>query len=459
MPVAQFPGTRNWGYDGVHPYAVQNSYGGPHGLQEFVDAAHSVGLGVVLDVVYNHLGPEGNYLARFGPYFTSRYHTPWGDAINYDGADSESVRRFFIDNACQWIRDFHLDGLRLDAVQAIFDLSAQPFLAELQAAVERTGAECGRTVVVTAESNQNDVRLVRSQAAGGIGHDALWNDDFHHAVHSALTGETHCYYADFGGVAPVVKVLNDVFVNDGDYSPYRRRRHGNRVGDQSREQFIVSIQNHDQIGNRAGGERLVALTSPEAVRGAAALLLLSPFTPLLFMGEEYGETRPFPFFSSFEDHGLIEAVRCGRRTEFAASYDAKCEALDPQSPETFAAAVVSWDWQDDATRAGMRNLYRTLLAARRTWPALVDRRRTTAELDADDSRLLVVRRGEAPGVTAWWNATPQGVPFAVALPDGMRLVLSTAEQRFGGRRKSLDGVAELQPYELVIAGGPECRTS
>ena len=264
MPVAQFPGDRNWGYDGVHPNAVQNSYGGPRALQQLVDAAHRAGLAVFLDVVYNHLGPEGNYFGKFGPYFTDRYQTPWGQAINYDGPDSDPVRQFVVDNACQWVRDFHIDGLRLDAVHAIFDLGARHILADIQAAVQAEADLAGRRVHVIAESNQNDVRLVSPVERGGYGLDGVWNDDFHHSVHALLTGERDGYYEDFGQPADLAKAVNDVFVYDGCYSPFRRRRHGSRVGDLDRTRFVVCVQNHDQVGNRAQGDRLSVLVPPAA---------------------------------------------------------------------------------------------------------------------------------------------------------------------------------------------------
>ena len=318
MPVAQFSGDRNWGYDGVHPFAVQNSYGGPSALQKLVDSAHHAGLAVLLDVVYNHFGPEGNYLESFGPYETDRYRTPWGRAINFDGPDSDPVRRFVIDNAVAWVRDFHLDGLRLDAVHAIYDFSARHIFAELQDEVQAEAERQGRIVHVIAESDLNDVRLVLPAERGGHGLTAAWSDDFHHCVHTILTGERDGYYRDFGRPEQLARAYADVYVYDGRYSRCRRRRHGNRVGDTDRGRFIVAVQNHDQVGNRAFGERLTALLPPEAQRLSCGLLLVSPCSPLLWMGEEYGETRPFPFFSSFSDPQLIEAVRRGRREEFAA---------------------------------------------------------------------------------------------------------------------------------------------
>ncbi|MGC3967290.1 MAG: malto-oligosyltrehalose trehalohydrolase [Pirellulales bacterium] len=394
MPLAQFPGTRGWGYDGVHFYAVQNSYGGPAALQRFVDAAHRAGLGVVLDVVYNHFGPEGNYAGMLAPYFTSCYHTPWGDALNYDGPDCEPVRRYVIDSACRWVRDFHIDGLRLDAVQTIFDCGSEHILAELAQAVHAAAADCGRNVVVTAETDQNDTRLIRSRSNGGYALDAVWSDDFHHAIHALLTGERHGYYEDFGEVRQLVKSLNEMHVYDGCYSPRKRRRHGSPAGDLPRERFIICIQNHDQIGNRAGGERLGVLVSPAAQRLAAALLLTSPGTPLLFMGQEYGEPNPFPYFCSFLDDRLVEAVRAGRGREFAEFLAAhQGELFDPQAESTFTLARPSWSWRQDAAHSGLRHLYRTLLHARRTFAPLVDRTQVHAAVVADHPSLLEIRRG------------------------------------------------------------------
>jgi maltooligosyltrehalose trehalohydrolase len=317
MPVAQFPGDRNWGYDGVYPGAVQNSYGGPEGLKRLIDACHQRGLAVTLDVVYNHLGPEGNYLCDFGPYFTDRYHTPWGAAINFDGPDSDAVRRFFIENALSWVTEFRLDALRLDAVHGIFDFSALHFLQELAAAVHEQAERLNRRIYVIAESDLNDVRLVSSPELGGYGLDAQWNDDFHHALHTLLTGERTGYYEDFGRIQDLAKAFAEGFVYSGAYSPARRRRHGNTSKDLAADRFVVCAQNHDQVGNRLKGDRLSALVSFEGLKLAAAVVLLSPFIPLLFMGEEYGETAPFPYFVSHSDPDLIEVVRRGRRAEFA----------------------------------------------------------------------------------------------------------------------------------------------
>lgn len=292
MPVAQFPGTRNWGYDGVFPFAVQDSYGGPAGLKRLVNACHREGLAVVLDVVYNHLGPEGNTLGDFGPYFSERYRSPWGPALNFDGPGSDEVRRFFIENALAWITDYHVDALRLDALHAILDLSAYPFLAELAAAVRERAARLHRRVYLIAESDLNDPKLVRPPEVGGYGLDAQWNDDFHHALHALLTGERTGYYEDFGTVAHLARAFTEGYVYTGQYSVYRRRRHGVPARALPAHAFAVFAQNHDQVGNRMRGERLSALVPFEALKLAAAVVLLSPYLPLLFMGEEYGETAP-----------------------------------------------------------------------------------------------------------------------------------------------------------------------
>jgi maltooligosyltrehalose trehalohydrolase len=452
MPIAQFPGARNWGYDGVHPSAAQNSYGGPLGLQKLVDAAHCAGVGVLLDVVYNHWGPEGNYLARFGPYFTERYHTPWGRAVNYDGPDSDPVRHFVIDSACQWIRDFHIDGLRLDAVQTIYDRSQVTLIAELQEAVQDIAAAVGRTALVTVETDENDVRHVTSRGLGGHSLDGVWSDDFHHAVHSALTGERDGYYSDFGAPQQIAKSLNDVFCYDGCHSPYRRRRHGTGVGSVGRERFVACIQNHDQVGNRALGERLSKLLPPEAQRLAAALLLLSPFTPLLFMGEEYAEEHPFLFFCSFSDPQLREAVRSGRLREFAElAFKWQGSLPDPNAEETFTAAKLSWKWPAGSYHGGMRNLYQVLLAARRNWPSLLDRRFTRARLGSAGEPSLILERGESPRLTAWANLTSVPQPIAAKERPGM-LLLSTAEKRFGGAAENRVNLKELMPYEVAIWG-------
>jgi maltooligosyltrehalose trehalohydrolase len=334
MPVAAFPGERNWGYDGVYPFAVQSSYGGPDQLKRLVDACHRRGLAVVLDVVYNHLGPEGNYLRDFGPYFTDTYRTPWGEAINFDGPYSDEVRRFFLENALHWFSRYHIDCLRLDAVHAIYDCSAHPFLLELAEETAQWSRELGRPLYLIAESDLNDARLIRSPETGGMGLRAQWSDDFHHAVHAYLTGERNGYYLDFGDFDHVVKAVRDGFVYDRRYSRYRKRHHGNSCQDLPADRLVVCIQNHDQVGNRMLGERLSSLVSFQAFKIAAAVLLLGPNVPLLFMGQEHGEQAPFQYFVNHGDPELVEAVRRGRRDEFQ-SFAWAGELPDPQDPDTF----------------------------------------------------------------------------------------------------------------------------
>jgi maltooligosyltrehalose trehalohydrolase len=363
MPVAQFPGGRNWGYDGVDLYAPQNSYGGPEGLRRLVNAAHDVGLAVILDVVYNHVGPEGNYLGSFGPYFTETYKTPWGSAVNYDGPDSEEVRRFVIDNALHWVTEYHMDGLRLDAVHGIFDFGARHVLRDLADAVHLQGKLLGRQVHVIAESDLNDPKVIRDGECG-FGHDAQWSDDLHHAIHAAITGEQMGYYSDFGGVLPIATALQDRFVYAGRFSAYRKRRHGAPANQISADHFVVCIQNHDQVGNRATGDRLSTLVPFEKRKLAAALYLLSPYVPMLFMGEEYDETNPFQYFVSHGDEQLVEAVRKGRREEFKA-FGWGDDVPDPQSEDTFRRSRLDRARMQRPEGSAMRALYRDLLRLRR----------------------------------------------------------------------------------------------
>lgn len=369
MPVAQFPGDRNWGYDGVYPFAVQNSYGGPAGLKRLIDACHGKGLAVILDAVYNHLGPEGNYLGQYGPYFTDRYRTPWGDAINFDGPHSDEVRRFFIDNALYWIDEFHIDALRLDAVHGIFDFSASPFLAELGEAVHRHAERLGRKIAVIAESDLNDARVISPPEIGGLGIDAQWSDDFHHALHSLITAETAGYYADFGQMRHLEKAYREGFVYTGQYSGYRKRRHGNSPTGRTAEQFIVFSQSHDQVGNRMAGDRPAVTQSVEKLKLAAGAVILSPFVPLLFMGEEYGETAPFCYFTSHSDPGLAEAVREGRRREFSA-FAWSGDIPDPQDEETFLASKLNPALAGRGTGKVLLDFYAELMRLRKGLPAL-----------------------------------------------------------------------------------------
>ncbi len=458
MPAAQFPGSRNWGYDGVLPFAVQNTYGGPRALRELVDACHARGLAVVLDVVYNHLGPEGNYLADFGPYFTEQYATPWGPALNFDSAHSDEVRNFFMDNALTWIEDFHLDGLRLDAVHAIFDMSARPFLQELASEVRRLGRRLGKPVHLLPESDANDARLIREQSLGGLGHSGQWADDFHHSVHALLTGERQGYYLDFGSAWQLKKALAQGYVYDGIHSAYRRRRHGNSPRDRSGKQFVVSTQNHDQVGNRMQGERLSALVSLEADKLAAGLLLTSPFLPLIFMGQEYGETAPFRFFVSHGDDWLIEAVREGRKREFAA-FDWPGEPPDPQDPETFAGCVLSWHKRNEGKHRSMAGLYAALIRMRKSLPALRELRLDRLAVWGANSGavLSLLRWSPEDRIAAVCNLTPDEEEVRLDLPGtGWTRLLHTADREWDGPGSAIpnhpepDGGIRLAGYSLVL---------
>jgi maltooligosyltrehalose trehalohydrolase len=366
MPVAAFPGTRNWGYDGVSPHAVQASYGGPDGLKRLVNAAHAIGMGVVLDVVYNHLGNEGNYLRLFGPYFTDRHQTPWGEAINYDQPGSDGVRRYFVENALYWVREYHMDGLRLDAVQTIKDDSPRHILAEIKEGVAALAASLHREVCVIAETDENDEKLVRPAKAGGFGLDAIWSDDFHHAIHALFTGERKGYYQDFGRSEQIARALQDGFVFQGEpFHFWSGRARGTSSANMPAAAHVICIQNHDQVGNRARGERLTGLIPRGARMLAAALLLLAPETPLLFMGQEYDEPNPFLFFTDYGDPALQQAVREGRRQGFKDFGFADDQVPDPQDLATFERSKLNWQLTQGENL--MLDWHRSLLALRKKY--------------------------------------------------------------------------------------------
>ncbi len=401
MPLAPFPGTRGWGYDGVAPYAVHEVYGGPAALQRFVDAAHARGLGVGLDVVYNHLGPDGNYLAEFGPYLTERHHTPWGAALNLDDRDSEPVRRWVLDNVRQWLRDFHVDALRLDAVHELHDDRALHLLEEMAREVDELSLGEGRRMWLIAESDRNDPRTVtplgRGAAVGGTGLHAQWADDVHHALHVALTGETQGYYADFADPAALEKVMRTPFFHDGTWSSFRGRRHGRPVDAASVPgwRFVASLQTHDQVGNRAVGDRLSASLPPGLLACGAALLLTSPWTPMLFMGEEWGAGSPWQYFTDHTDPDLGEAVRQGRRSEFASHGWDEHQVPDPQDVATFEASRLDWSELEQDDHARLLRWYRDLIRLRRERRALRDAHldQVRTRYDADRG-LFTLQRGE-----------------------------------------------------------------
>jgi maltooligosyltrehalose trehalohydrolase len=463
MPVGQFPGNRNWGYDGVLPYAAQESYGGPHGLQRLVDACHAEGLAIVLDVVYNHFGPEGNYLGEFGSYFNDRYKTPWGAAVNYDGPGCGAVRDYVRDNVRMWLEEFHFDGLRVDAVHAIFDMGAHHILRAIREVADESGSRRGWPAFVIGESDLNDPRVLYTYDRGGYGLDTQWSDDFHHAAHAFLTGERAGYYADFGEAEQLAKAFEQPFLYAWDYSAFRGRKHGAPPEGLSGDRFVVSLQNHDQVGNRARGDRLgTLLGSPAQQRLAAGLLLLSPYLPLLFMGEEYGEENPFPFFCSFGDPQLVQAVREGRQKEFDA-FAWQGEVPDPQSEETFASARLSWSWPEGTQRAGLRRLYRDLLSARREWPALRDFERRSARLrpDANQGPVLELVRGDDPGgaaIRAFFNLGDRPAPLPGGAPAGTAVLFHSEAAAYGGSGREARRIAELSPFAYVVLGPPSWRT-
>ncbi len=453
MPLSQFPGERNWGYDGVFPFSVQNSYGGPMGLKRLVDACHNENLAVALDVVYNHLGPEGNYLADFGPYFTDRYHTPWGQAVNFDGERSDEVRRFFIENALHWIRDFHIDVLRLDAVHAIVDASARPFLRELHCAVQIAADALNRPVHLIAECDRNDIRTVQPAALGGYGFAAQWNDDFHHALHAALTGEKGGYYQDFGCVSQIARSLTSGYIYQGQYSKYRLRSHGSESKGVSGEHFVVFTQNHDQVGNRMNGERLSQLLPLEGVKVAAGAMLLSPFLPFLFMGEEYAETSPFQYFVSHQDPALIEAVRQGRRNEFK-SFGWHAEPPDPQEPGTFLRSRLHWELQERGPHKQLRQFYAELLRLRKQLAPLANSDMSCVEaVPFENEKALFLRRG-SPGqeLFAVFNFGQSAAPLSISLPQAnWAQVLNSRDSRWGGPGSSLPGsLPSQQTLSLTV---------
>jgi maltooligosyltrehalose trehalohydrolase len=434
MPVAQFPGNRNWGYDGVYPFAVQNSYGGPEGLKHLVNTCHQKGLAVILDVVYNHLGPEGNHSAEFGPYFTDRYKTPWGAALNLDGAYSDEVRRFFIENARYWLNDFHIDALRLDALHAILDISACPFIEELAASFHEKAKQLKRQAYLIGESAANDVRLIKSRELGGYGLDAQWNDDFHHSLHVLLTAEQTGYYQDFGQLQHLVTAFQEGFVYSGQYSPYRQRRHGISSRDIPAHRLVVFAQNHDQVGNRAQGERLSQLVSFEALKVAAGIVLLSPFIPLIFMGEEYGETAPFLYFVSHSEPELVEAVRKGRRLEFAA-FQWPGELPDPQDESTFRQAKLNHELKSQGHHHVLLEFYKELIRLRRGIPALANLSKDALDIKGDEENktIFLHRWKGSDEAIAVFNFSDSSLSISLPIPEGQwRKHLDSAEERWQG---------------------------
>jgi maltooligosyltrehalose trehalohydrolase len=434
MPVAAFPGKRNWGYDGVFPFAVQDSYGGPLGLQQLVDACHQRGLAVVLDVVYNHLGPEGNYFGQYGPYFTDKYRTPWGNAVNFDDAGCDAVRRYFIENALMWFRDFHIDALRLDAVHAIKDLSPKHLLSEIREYTDLLMAQTGRRHLLIVECDLNDHRFIDPLAEGGYGMDAQWTDEFHHALRVSAGGERSGYYSDFTPLSDLVRAYQHGYVYNGQYSAERDKSFGTDPVGNAGSQFIVFSQNHDQVGNRMLGERSGQLFSFEMRKLMAAAIFVSPFIPLLFMGEEYSESNPFLYFVSHTDPKLIDAVRKGRRDEFKA-FNTQGEAPDPAAPDTFERSRLQWQLPLQQPHETMLRYYRALIGLRRSEPALRVPDRTGCRVNADVAAniMTLTRSSGAQQLVCLLNFSKESRP--VTIPDGIvqpQIIFNSAENQWNG---------------------------
>ena len=452
MPVSQFPGERNWGYDGSYPYAVQNSYGGPQALKRLVDECHNTGLAAILDVVYNHFGPEGNYAEDFGPYFSSVCRTPWGPAINFDGAGSDEVRLFFIENALYWLREFHFDALRLDALHAIVDRSANPFLTDLSASVSQFQRNVERKMYLIGESDLNDPRLMRDRKLGGMGLHAQWSDDFHHALHALLTGERNGYYAGFGVVKDLAAAWCEGYTYTGQYSIYRQCKHGAPASDLPPWRFVVCAQNHDQVGNRAAGDRLSTTLSLQKLKLAAACAILSPHVPLVFMGEEYGETAPFPYFVAHSEPIIIEAVKNGRRSECSA-FGWEGDIPDPQDPTTFISARLHWDQRAQGDHALLLTWYKDLLRLRKERTPFTKTGTVTEQAQVFEAHKVVLFTRAAPSrrLLLACNFGTRAWEALLELPAGrwVRLLDSAA--------KSWAGPGSTMPEQMDSTGKVRVR--
>ncbi len=456
MPVAEFPGTRNWGYDGVYLYAPHRAYGGVQGLKQLVDAAHNAGLAVILDVVYNHFGPEGNYLYDLArPFFTDRYHTPWGDAVNVDGPHSDPVRHFVIANALYWLREFHIDALRLDAVHAIYDTSAYHLLEELADAAHAQADQLNRRAFLIAETDQNDPRMIRSPLLGGYGLDGQWADDLHHAIHTLLTGEHAGYYQGFGTVDQLGTALRKALVFAGEYAANRGHRIGRRPTTTDGAQYVVCTQNHDQVGNRAVGDRLTTLVSFAALKLAAGTMLLSPYLPLIFMGEEYAEPNPFQYFTEHGDPALVAGVRQGRKDEFAAFLTPGQVLPDPQDPATFARSTLNHSLREQGRHKVMRVWYATLLRLRRELPALRHLALDCQEVTPHHAQRSVSMRRWTTDAEVWIGLNYHSAEVQLELPSGTwEVVLDSAAPQWGDP----DAPPEIQPERKAVLQLPVAAT-
>ena len=456
MPVSQFPGNRNWGYDGVYPYAAQTSYGGAEGLKKMIDACHQAGFAVLLDAVYNHMGPEGNYLSEFGPYFTTKYETPWGKALNFDDAFSDDVRNFFIQNAIMWMEEFHFDGLRLDAIHEIIDLGARHFLKELSLETDKLEKKTGRKYTLIAESDLNDTEIINSYEKGGFGLEAQWVDDFHHSLHTLLTGENEGYYQDFGSLELLAKSFRQAFVYDGKYSTFRKRTVGSDPAGLDSSSFVVCIQNHDQVGNRPLGDRLSQQVSLERQKLAAGILLASAFTPMLFMGEEFAEDQPFQYFVSHGDPDLVKAVQEGRKREFRYFLDHSGEFPDPQSEETFQRSKINWDFRRNETKNVIFGYYKELIQLRKNG-AFGDFRskKITTETD-NDRELIKISAGKLFAVFNF-NLEPQEV-LLPKNPQEWKVLIASGDKKWQGRGDFPQHIAGDKAFDLPASSLIICES-
>ncbi len=453
MPVAAFPGTRNWGYDGVFPYAVQQSYGGARAFAQLIRACHHKGIAVILDVVYNHLGPEGNCLGTYGPYFTGKYSTPWGKAINFDDSWCDGVRNYFLENALMWLRDFHVDGLRLDAIQTIRDMSPRHFLLELSEHVEALNEQTEGRHFLIGECDLNDTRFINPPEKGGYGLDAQWCDEWHHALHALLTGERLGYYYDFGSVEHLSKAFNHGWVHNGVYSPHRKKIFGTPTTDQPGGRFVVFTQNHDQVGNRMNGERLSTMLDHESLKLAAGAMFVSPFIPMLFMGEEYAEDSPFLFFISHSDPHLLKQTRKGRKREYR-DFIKNGAPPDPVAISTFETSKLNWDWPSSPAKQQMLEFYKKLISLRKQEALLKpgDRSATCAQTVAEGKGILLRIEGKTETLVAVMNFADDTivVPIEGLVPEKTTLLLNSAHQQWGGAFSSDSAVLLPRGGESAI---------
>ncbi len=452
MPVAQFPGHRNWGYDGVFPFATQHSYGGPYELAKMVKACHDHCIAVILDVVYNHLGPEGNYFEEFAPYFTGKYNTPWGKAINFDDAWCDSVRRFFLENALMWFRDFHIDGLRLDAIHAIKDDGPKHFLAELSELVHMLNKKNNSRHFLIAESDLNDTRVISPIQENGYGMDAQWCDEWHHALHALLTGETNGYYSDFGKTSHLAKAMNHGWVHDGIYSQHRKKIYGTPTAGIPGERFVIYTQNHDQTGNRIQGDRLSKLTDFESLKLAATAMLMSPFTPMLFMGEEFAEQNPFLFFISHSDTHLVKKVQRGRKREYR-DFMKNGDPPDPQDEETFEKSKLNWNFTGEPQKVQLFNFYKACIALRQSHPLFkqIDRHNTRA-IDIKGSEVILFYRqhqGRSMITAMNFSHREQSVSIPGVIPEQWEVLLYSGHEKWGGHTPESEQQVIMQENEIA----------